>query len=57
MNLPIAPIHDPVASPAAGSDLSPGQVADLVRGEIAAGGGARDGIVHRDDGEAHGRSI
>ncbi len=29
MSLPVVPIHDPVANPAAGSDLSPAQVADL----------------------------
>ncbi len=29
MTLPVVPIHDPVASPLAGSDLAPAQVADL----------------------------
>ena len=31
--------------------------ADVLRGKIAAGGGVRHRIVHRDDGEAHGWSI
>ena len=30
MTLPVVHIHDPVANPAAGSDLSPAEVADLV---------------------------
>ena len=29
MTLPVVPVHDPVAHPVTGSDLSPSQVAEL----------------------------
>jgi quinolinate synthase len=44
MTLPIAPIHDPVAHPAAGSDLSPAEVAGLEE-EIRALARQRDAVI------------
>ncbi len=44
MSLPVVPLHDPVASPEAGSDLSPGQVRDLVE-EIRALAREQDAII------------
>jgi quinolinate synthase len=44
MSLPVVPIHDPVASPDAGSDLSPAAVREL-EAEIRALARARDAII------------
>ncbi len=44
MSLPIAPVHDPVAHPAAGSDLSPDEVASLEE-EIRALARERDAVI------------
>jgi len=44
MTLPIAPIHDPVASPQAGSDLDPAQL-DALEREIRALAKANDAII------------
>ena len=44
MSLPVVPMHDPVASPAAGSDLTPEQVADL-EAEIRELARAQDAVI------------
>ncbi len=44
MSLPASPIHDPVASPLAGSDLSPGQISDL-EAEIRALAREQDAVI------------
>jgi quinolinate synthase len=44
MSLPVGPIHDPVASPQAGSDLRPEEVAELER-EIRALAKERDAVI------------
>ena len=44
MSLPIAPIHDPVACPTAGSDLSPAEIRDL-EAEIRALAREKDAVI------------
>jgi quinolinate synthase len=44
MSLPVVPIHDPVASPQAGSDLAPADVAELER-EIRALAREKDAVL------------
>ena len=44
MSLPLSPIHDPVAHPSAGSDLTPAEVADL-EAEIRALAREQDAVI------------